>query len=639
MYIFYPVRSIHVGKKYTAHELTRFYQCRNISLYETVLFLHCIIVMMKKKTGNRFPGIFPILAAGILIVLVPVFTAMTWGRLQRQKQFFTQRLLEKGIFLIRTFEAGARTGMMSMHWGAGRIQDMLHETAMQPEVRYMMITRPDGLILAHSDASMVGKFFTPMPEPGEFRSDAARHRIRLVNGRVRVFEVYKRFTPMRPGFMRHRLPGRAGRGRCMKPAAEGTGPEDWCSSYMHDMGRQVSSGSVHYIFAGLSMKRQALAEKRIVHSIIWRSSLFFVAVCVGMAALFVFQAYRYTKASLKNIRAFSDNVVQNMPAGLVILNTAHEVTAVNRAAEKILAGEIDRALPEMIDLAREMHEPGQTIHRELSLDIGENRKIGLDITGSPLMDSRNTVTGFLFLFRDLTQIMKLKNQVETNRRLAAIGKLAAGVAHEIRNPLSSIKGFATYLGKRCADSSADREAANIMVKEVERINRAVTQLLEFAKPMEIKKTRVDLQEVISHSLKLVHHDLESKSIETKVDIKQGQIIFYSDRDRINQVLLNLYINAAAAMDRGGILEIAACEKTQENSVEIRVQDNGCGINNDELDLIFDPYFTTRPDGTGLGLAIVHRIIESLGGSISVKSTKGLGTCFTIDLPLEKKDMI
>jgi two-component system sensor histidine kinase HydH len=595
--------------------------------------------MMKTKTDNGFPGILPVLVAGILIILVPVFTAMTWGRLQRQKQFFTQRLLEKGIFLIRTFEAGARTGMMSMHWGAGRIQDMLHETALQPEVRYMMITGQNGLILAHSDASMVGKFFRPMPQAGDFSADTGdvHHRIRLVNGKVRIFEVYKRFTPMRPGFRRRRLSGRAGRGRhCMENMSATPGTADWCAAYMQDMGKHTSS--VHYIFAGLSMKQQSLAEKRIVHSIVWRSALFFMAVCIGMVALFVFQAYRYTKVSLKNIRAFSDNVVQNMPAGLVILNTAHEMTSVNRAAEKILAGKIDRALPEMIDIVREMHKPGQTLHRELSLDIGENKKINLDITASPLLDAQNEITGFLFLFRDLTQIMKLKTQVETNRRLAAIGKLAAGVAHEIRNPLSSIKGFATYLGKRCAHSSADRQAAQIMVKEVERINRSVTQLLEFAKPMDIEKARIDLGEIISHSLRLVHHDLESKSIETRVDIKK-QIIFYSDGDRLNQVLLNLYINAAAAMDRGGILEITAREKMAKNMVEIRVKDNGCGMDNDELELIFDPYFTTRPDGTGLGLAIVHRIIQSLGGTISVKSAKGQGSCFFIHLPLGKKDGI
>jgi two-component system sensor histidine kinase HydH len=223
--------------------------------------------------------------------------------------------------------------------------------------------------------------------------------------------------------------------------------------------------------------------------------------------------------------------------------------------------------------------------------------------------------------------------VETNKRLAAIGKLAAGVAHEIRNPLSSIKGFATYFGKRYEDKDSDKEIARIMVKEVERINRSVTQLLEFAKPMAIEKKQVDIKEMITHSLKLVHHDLGQKNIETRVNIDTKKKIIHTDGDRMNQVLLNLYINAIEALDDKGILEIQVQDTKTDDQIQIRVKDNGKGIDEESLDLIFDPYFTTRSTGTGLGLSIVHRIIENLEAGIRVESKKNTGTCFIINLPV------
>jgi two-component system sensor histidine kinase HydH len=179
----------------------------------------------------------------------------------------------------------------------------------------------------------------------------------------------------------------------------------------------------------------------------------------------------------------------------------------------------------------------------------------------------------------------------------------------------------------------EKETAEIMVKEVERINRSVTQLLEFAKPMAIEKKPADIHELIAHSLKLVQHDLKGKKIETKVDMDVRDKIIHTDPDRMNQVFLNLYMNALDALPENGTLDIRVSEAEPEQEIEIRIKDNGSGIDPESLDLIFDPYFTTRPTGTGLGLAIVHRIIENLGGRIRVESIKGQGTCFILHLPV------
>ena len=321
-----------------------------------------------------------------------------------------------------------------------------------------------------------------------------------------------------------------------------------------------------------------------------------------------------------------------MPAGLITINSDRKITSMNKAAKDILDKKLTDPYPQMIELIEEMEKDHKILTQEINLTISDNSKIRLDITASPIKSKENEVTEFLFLFRDLTQIKELKKQVETNKRLAAIGKLAAGVAHEIRNPLSSIKGFVTYLGKRYEDNSSEKETTKIMVREVERINRSITQLLEFAKPMAVNKTDININDLILHSLKLVQNDLDQKRIETSVNINTEKKMIYTDNDRMNQVLLNLYINAVEALETGGTLEVLVSDAAENEFIEIRIQDNGPGIDSNLLDQIFDPYFTTKPTGTGLGLSIVHRIIETLNGTIHVESTTGQGTCFIITIP-------
>jgi len=591
---------------------------------------------MKK---HNFPLVSPLFLIGVLLVLLPIFTVMTLDRLEKQKEFFTQRLLEKGTSLIRTFEAGTRTGMFTMRWGAKRIQAMLLETSLQPEVIYMMITSKDGRILAHSDAAMVGLTFDAMPGTEKMNEDTdlVYHRVRLQKNQTQIFEVFKRFVPIRSRPMRRhmrmdRMSMLRDEGLSDRQTTE-RGILDWSRPYLQSREGKLSEMAEHYMFAGFSMEREEIARDRLLKETVWRGILFFILGCVGMVALFVFQAYRSAKASLTQVKAFSDNVIQNMPSGLITINPDHEMTSMNKAAKDILGGDLIQPFPQMVELIQEMEKSQGVINREINLAVASDHEVRLDIIASPIKESENEIMGFLFLFRDLTQIKALKKQVETNKRLAAIGKLAAGVAHEIRNPLSSIKGFATYFGKRYEDNAADKETARIMVKEVERINRSVTQLLEFSKPMAIEKKQVDINELITHSLRLVHHDLDQKTIETKVNIDTEKTVIHTDPDRMNQVFLNLYINAIEALGDRGKLEICVQDAEQDGRIEIRIMDNGMGIDEASLDLIFDPYFTTRPSGTGLGLSIVHRIIENLNGSIRVESTKGHGTCFIINLPV------
>ena len=590
---------------------------------------------LKLNIARNTPGLVPPLTmVGVLIVLLPVFILMTLDRVKKQDEFIRERFLITGTSLIRTFEAGTRIGVLSMQWGTKRIQSMLEATAGQPDVAYIMITDAMGKIIAHSDAVMVGKIYDRWTELSPLPRDPQRIFSRSLNTQDGpVLEVVKRFVPFHsmprgrrrgpghgpdPGYG-NMPPGSPGAERLPRPAFDAFGQTD------------------HYIFAGMSMAGVQAAQARGFKNIVIKGLLFFVFCCSGIIALFAFQAYRGARSSLEQVKAFSDNVVQNMPSGLITLDTEFNVTSANRAAEKILGEIPEKACPQMAAMAAEISGSGGVASGEIALNQKGKGNLRLDMTVSAIPVEEDQVQGFVLLFRDLTQLRDLKKQVETNRRLAAIGKLAAGVAHEIRNPLSSIKGFATYFARQYEDIPEDVEIAKIMVQEVERMDRSITQLLEFAKPMAVQIKQTRIEPLIRHSLKLVSHDLMKKKIHVKTDIRTKREFIHTDPERICQVLLNLYMNALNAMDRSGILEVGVADVA--DNLEIRVADNGCGIPAKDLEKIFDPYFTTRAKGTGLGLSIAHRIVENLKGDIRVENRPSKGAVFYITLPDNQSAMV
>jgi two-component system sensor histidine kinase HydH len=266
--------------------------------------------------------------------------------------------------------------------------------------------------------------------------------------------------------------------------------------------------------------------------------------------------------------------------------------------------------------------------------------VGLDMT--PIIEAQDAdirhavIMGAVLLFKDLTEVRSLRREIARNQRLASIGRLAAGVAHEIRNPLSSIKGFATYFKERYPDAPQDQKTADIMIAEVDRLNRVVGQLLEFARPVPVSPKLTSLQNLIDDSVRLVEQKAKEKKITVKTfnSVKVDKAVI--DPDRINQVLLNLYLNAIGSMEAGGELGVELSADEEDHCIEIRVSDTGCGIPGEHLSRIFDPYFTTSSTGTGLGLAIAHNIMKAMGGKIDISSRPGKGTTFTLRIPIKEE---
>jgi two-component system sensor histidine kinase HydH len=574
-------------------------------------------------------GVPPWVLIGAVAVLLPIFTFITIENINRQKEKSIQLLLEKGAALIRSFEAGTRFGMMGMHRGSFQLQRLLTETAQQPDIVYLLVSDSTGKILAHNDLDEVGIRIEHEANLAEITA-ASRifwRQVKRPDG-VQVFEVFRKFSPTRGSMGKRHGFGMMGRRyqqsedhRKISPALE--------------------SESSNIIFVGLDMTPILEAHKAdIRHAIIMGLILLLVGFA-GFTLIFVLQSYRATRVSLSRIKAFSDNVVENIPIGLIALDDQRRIAAFNNTAESVLqlsqheviGKKAEAVLP--LELCTEINSQevqSEAIEKEIDCTLADDKIVSLEIGTSVLEDKGKTSLGYVILFKDLTEVRSLRGEIERSRRLASIGRLAAGVAHEIRNPLSSIKGFATYFKERYPDIPQDQQTANIMIQEVDRLNRVVSQLLEFAKPVDIKMQPTNMKAFIEASHKLVEKQAAEKGIVITTSNLAPVEEIMTDPDRLNQVLLNIYLNAIESMDKGGELRIELGTTKENQIIEIIISDTGCGINSQDLSKIFDPYYTTKSSGTGLGLAITHNIVEAIGGKIEVSSVQGKGTVFKIIIP-------
>ena len=317
-----------------------------------------------------------------------------------------------------------------------------------------------------------------------------------------------------------------------------------------------------------------------------------------------------------------------MPAGLVTLDAAGRVVSCNKQAEDITAKSFDELdgkilVDELVATPAIDLDAGIMIERSFSLHNSDGQTIPVKISSSVLHDGKGKVRGLVIIIKDVREIFAIEQKLEQSRRLSALGRMATGIAHEIRNPLGTLRGFAQLFVSKFKNQPTEQEYARMMVDEVDRLNRTVSGLLQFARPREPEFQEISLNNEMTKTVQFMSDDFKIQGIDFHLALPPVEITFLADPDLLQQILLNLLQNAMAATDQGGRIEMGADRHGE--SIRLWVKDSGCGMSPETKEQMFDPFFTTKKSGTGLGLAVVHQIITQHHGALQVESTPGQGT--------------
>jgi two-component system, NtrC family, sensor histidine kinase PilS len=348
---------------------------------------------------------------------------------------------------------------------------------------------------------------------------------------------------------------------------------------------------------------------------------------------------------IRDLRAFNEYVINSLLSGLMTTDDKGRILTFNRAASTIIgvpaAQVIGRSVVEVMQMSESVNArlAGLTAGRSLKIDCrhrtASGRFIDMGLTASTLTFPGGG-TGYVWSFQDVTEVRRLEQEARLRQRLAAVGEMAAGIAHEIRNPLASMSGSIQVLRQELPLSEDQAQLMDIVLRESERLNDTIRSFLAYAKPQRSALARLDVRGVLQDAATLLRNNTEVRSDHViDVEVPADPVWCEADENQIRQIVWNLATNGLRAMSNGGRLRLSVrSEPAAEGDewVVLAVQDEGCGIAPEDLDGIFQPFRSSFERGTGLGLAIVHRVVTDYNGTIQVSSEVGVGTTMSVRLP-------
>jgi two-component system, NtrC family, sensor histidine kinase PilS len=409
-------------------------------------------------------------------------------------------------------------------------------------------------------------------------------------------------------------------------AASGWLPYDWLNDY------------------AMVLPSQSFARYTVALNVF---GFFAVAVLSGSLADSLRSAgARLERASteIADLQALNQRVIDSMPSGLATTDHAFRILTFNRAAESITGlpfrAAVGRPIAEVLQLTGDAVDSmvddlraGGALRREVRYRAVDGRgdlDIGLTAT---TLETPGGGFGLLCTFQDVTKIKKLERDAVIQQRLAAVGEMAAGIAHEIRNPLASMSGSIQILRQELPLSSEQEQLMDIVLRESERLNTTIRSFLAYARPQRFQIARFDLRRALNDAALLLRNSSElGPDHEIVVDVPTEELWYEADEGQIKQIVWNLATNGLRAMPNGGRLKLTGERDAVSDGVVVTVQDEGVGIPAEELDALFQPFHGSFAKGSGLGLAIVHRIVSDYHGEITVRSEPGRGTAVCVRLP-------
>jgi len=565
--------------------------------------------MISKRIRRLSLPAFALVVAILATATLLLFT--TRRSLERERERMSRGLERQGTVLVRALESGARTGMME-RWGSEQLQALLEDAGRLREIAYIGIFDGGGAPVAVYSRDIVSP---PWPEPTEVRRIIEAGEPVFVTrdvDKTDIFEVSRKFVP------RNRR-GRMGRMVRPHPPLPGLG-EEWA------------------IVLGLhtgpweKVLQEARRQTRLS---------FIVILTTGSLALYliiILQNYFVVRRTLSEMREYAQNILENMADGLLSTGLDGKVATGNPEASRILgmAGkdlkgkELKSLLPEAAEVLGAVLEGRQGKREfEVALQDGTGLPRPVGVALSPLRSEEGDITGAVLLLRDLTEVRRLEARIRESEKLAAIGQMAATVAHEIRNPLSSLKGFAQLFARKFADGSPEAGYAGLMVREVDRLNRTISDLLFYSRPVSLRRSRVSIGHLLGETVRLLEPDFRSLGQTVEMDPAE-EVTADVDPDQMSRVFLNVLLNAHQAAGEGGGITVKVSGNGESCRVEVR--NSGPGMTPEAAARAFEPFFTTREKGSGMGLSIVKKIVDLHEGSVSIESGDTEGTKVVVELP-------
>ncbi len=387
------------------------------------------------------------------------------------------------------------------------------------------------------------------------------------------------------------------------------------------------------------------------HDLVVISVLLFLLSAIGITAVITFQHDTTTRRTLEAVKGLARNILESIPTGILTVNRAGEVTAVNPSAAATLQRSSDELLGRRYDevfaadtmmrivLDAALRDHQHLEHHDMPYRSGDGPARTVRIATADLTGDDGRPAGVLVVLKDVTALLDLERRVRVADKLAGLHTLSAGVAHELRNPLSAIDLNLHLLDEELrADrplTPAQDTYLRVLDAETRRLSSILDNFMKFARPRSAAPLEsIDTHKLISHIVSLLQYDAQDRRIRLLTSEQSPLPPLLGDETELSQVLVNVLVNAFQAMPDGGVCRVGvrAFEADGQLWVEIAVQDDGVGIRDEDLPRLFEPFYSTKKDGSGLGLAIAYRIVQDHHGTITVTSRPGAGTTVVLRLP-------
>jgi two-component system, NtrC family, sensor histidine kinase AtoS len=615
----------------------------------------------------RFRSLTARLSVGTVLVVATVMAVLILMVERHQRSAIIEETERRGEVLARNLAAMSYGPLLLYNYTA--LEQSVARVAGEADVVYAAVLDSDGKVAAHSrNAARVGEFLTGDVDRAAARTleplrqdTVDRRRGPAYDFAVPVMVNDQKWGTVRVGLSKARMQSQISRTRSeLALLMLVTTLVAACAAAV--VARRISrpvqelaNGAVAISRGELNQRIEPATDDEIGH---------LAAAFNHMAAELTRQHAALENANaelrrgleeLADLKGYTDNILASLTSGIVTVDLEGRVVTLNPAAELMtgfFAGEVagryctevfaqtpDLAEVLMSTLANRMPVLGTP----LTLRRRGGRGLPVELSVSPLRGSEGKELGVIGVFRDLSRVRQLEERLRRSDRLAAVGELAAGLAHEIKNPLTSLLTFSRRLTRAFEDADFRQKFQTVVPRELERINGIVEGLLELARPARLTFKPVRVPTLLERTIELYVTRIEAQRIQVQRSYARDLPAIWADQEALYQALVNLVTNALDAMPSGGLLVLRAGWSDADGvtsgragggrRVAIEIEDSGAGIAPAIVDRVFNPFFSTKDSGTGLGLALAHKILDDHGGSIDVRSTPGVGTTFRLVLPL------